>query len=119
MTCLLYFHPFVQKSSNLILTDVRHRHKLNNCKDHHGCYRNKGKYYIFKPIGIETCGSWGPQARSLIYKIGKKIIAVSAENKSCAYLIQRISLAIQIGNASSVFGTLPSTLNLEKVFYLM
>jgi hypothetical protein len=41
------------------------------------------------------------------------------DNKSILYLTQRISLAIQRGNAASVLGTIPLSPDLEEIFYIL
>ena len=56
------------------------------------------------PVGIETYGTYGPQAMKLITKIGKKIQEATGEKQSTFYLKQRISIAIQKGNTVCVRG---------------
>jgi len=82
-------------------------------------YRLLETNFIFIPVSIESSGSWGPQALSFIRKIGRKLIEYTGEPKSCAYLIQRISIAIQRGNAASILGTLPSTNKLDELFSIL
>ena len=67
-------------------------------------------------IGIETLGSWGQEGIKLVKAIGRKIAEVTGEKRSSAFLFQRISMAIQRGNASCVLGTVPHTGGLEEVF---
>ena len=55
-------------------------------------------------VGIETLGAYGPQASKLIKQIGKKIQEATGEKMSTFYLKQRISIAIQKGNAVCVRG---------------
>ena len=38
---------------------------------------------------------------------------------STSYLTQRISLAIQRGNAASILGAIPQTRGLEEIFYIL
>ena len=54
------------------------------------------------PVGIETFGAYGPQAIKLITQIGKKIQEATGEKLSTFYIKQRISMAIQKGNAVCV-----------------
>ena len=68
------------------------------------------------PIGLETFGPWGPEGHKLIKDIGKKLKEVTGEPRSTLYLTQRISMAIQRGNSSSVQGTVPSTEGLDEIF---
>ena len=60
--------------------------------------------FHFVPVGIETYGAYGPQAIKLITEIGKKIQEATGEKLSTFYLKQRISMAIQKGNAVCVRG---------------
>ena len=66
-------------------------------------YSNLSDYH-FVPVGIETFGAYGPQASKLIKQIGKKIQEATGEKMSTFYLKQRISIAIQKGNAVCVRG---------------
>ena len=66
-------------------------------------YSNLSEFH-FVPVGIETFGAYGPQASKLIKQIGKKIQEATGEKLSTFYLKQRISIAIQKGNAVCVRG---------------
>ena len=83
-----------------------------------GLYEELSKDFIFTPIAIETLGSWGQEGHSLIKEIGRKIRDITGEKRSTFYLFQRISIAVQIGNAASVMGTVGSRSKLEEIFYL-
>ena len=67
----------------------------------------------FVPVAIETSGVWGRQALDLINEIGRRIAAVTHEPRSTAFLRQRISVAVQRGNAYCVLGTLQSSRNID------
>ena len=56
------------------------------------------------PVGVETYGAYGPQGIKLVKQIGKKIQDATGEKLSTFYLFQRISIAIQKGNAHCVTG---------------
>ena len=81
-------------------------------------YEKLTKDYIFTPIAIETLGSWGKQGHELVKEIGRKICEVTGERRSSFCLLQRISMAVQRGNAASILGTVSSSSNLEEIFYL-
>ena len=81
-------------------------------------YQELTKDYQFTPIVVETFGSWGKQGQSLIKEIRQKLCDITGDKISTSYLFQRISMAVQRGNASSVLGTVPSSSNLEEIFYL-
>ena len=48
-------------------------------------YSHIGERYIFCPIGMETMGSWGPEARYIIGEIGKKLILNTSHISSCIF----------------------------------
>lgn len=59
----------------------------------------------FVPIGIETSGSWGEEGLNFVKQLGRRIATVTKDPRSGTFLLQRISLAIQRGNAICVLGT--------------
>ena len=67
----------------------------------------------FVPMATETSGVWGRQPLDLINEIGCRIAAVTHEPRSTAFLRQRISVAVQRGNAYCVLGTLQSSRNVD------
>ena len=81
-------------------------------------YSHLEDQFLFTPVGFETLGSWGPEALRLINKIGSLVADQSGEPRATSFLKQRISLAIQIGNAASVFSSLPSSRCMDEVFLL-
>ena len=64
-------------------------------------------------------GAWGAGAAAFVAKLGKKIAERTGELRSSDFLRQRISIEIQRFNAVSVLGTLPSSRELEEIFYLV
>ncbi|KAJ0180061.1 hypothetical protein K1T71_004652 [Dendrolimus kikuchii] len=74
-------------------------------------YASVGSGYIFAAFGVETLGPWGPEAHRLYRDLSKRLIDVSRNQNAGLYFGQRISVAIQRGNAASVLGT---TLCLSK-----
>jgi len=63
---------------------------------------------IFSPVAIETLGTWGPSAIDLCHEIGSRMAAITGDSRSHSFLLQRLALAVQRGNAASVAGTHPS-----------
>jgi len=59
----------------------------------------------FVPVAIETSGVWGSEGLDLIKDIGRRITTVSHDPRSTTFLRQRISMAVQRGNAFCVLGT--------------
>jgi hypothetical protein len=64
--------------------------------------------FLFVPFAVETLGAWGEEAKSFAAQLGRRLNARTQEPRATAFLIQRISLAIQRGNAASILGSLPS-----------
>ncbi|CAG9115462.1 unnamed protein product [Plutella xylostella] len=62
-----------------------------------------GSIYDFRQLGV-----WGTQGRAFIKELGRRLRDRGHGNRSGAYLMQRISLAVQRGNAASVMGTFGS-----------
>ena len=62
----------------------------------------------FVPVAIETSGVWGQQALHLVSDIGRRIAAVTHESRSTMFLRQRLSVAVQRGNACCILGTFRS-----------
>ncbi|CAH2231215.1 jg21227 [Pararge aegeria aegeria] len=70
-------------------------------------YENLDSSFIFVPFGVESLGLWVPEARALFKELSKRVIEPSGDPRAGSYLGQRISLAIQRGNAASILGTVP------------
>jgi len=89
--------------------------------------KKKSKYacllptFDFIPIAVETMGSLGDEACAFMHQLGRRIMSVTGERRATEFLLQRLSVAIQRGNASCVLGTINSAKdcqNLDVVFYL-
>ena len=68
------------------------------------------------PIAVESLGALG--ATFFFKKLGQRIPVATGEPRSSQFLFQRLSVAIQRGNAACVVGTLPGSLGLEDIFYI-
>jgi hypothetical protein len=86
------------------------------------CKRKHSKYssiissnYIFKGLAL---GPWCKETIDFINVIGNRLIAESGDSKSKKFLLERISLAIQRGNAASIRGTFPDSALLSEIFAL-
>ena len=73
--------------------------------------RKKAKYaelattHHFVPLAVETTGVFGSEAQMFFRKLGRRIRDESGEPLAYQYLLQRISVAVQRGNAAAVLGT--------------
>lgn len=81
-------------------------------------YKGLSDQYLFSPVAVETLGPWGPQGLRFIQEIGDKIQEVTGDRRSSSFLFQRISIAVQRGNAASICGTFPSSQALDEVFLI-
>ncbi|XP_048000558.1 uncharacterized protein LOC125237492 [Leguminivora glycinivorella] len=70
-------------------------------------YRGLGHQYHFRAVGVETLGPWGPSAREVFKELSAKLKETTGDQRAGSFLSQRISIAIQRGNAASIFGTMP------------
>ena len=70
-------------------------------------YTSIATYHTFIPIAIETLGPMGPQAKMFLLELGRRLRQQTGEPRSTSYLLQRISMAIQKGNAVAMMGSLP------------
>ena len=65
-------------------------------------YPDLVRRFRFEPIAIETSGVYGPTTRVIVQEIGKRIMQVSGDKRETMWLKQRLSMAIQRGNATSI-----------------
>ena len=56
------------------------------------------------------------EGSKLIQSIGRKVAEATGEKRSTSFIFQRVSMAIQRGNASCVLGTVPRSEGLEEIF---
>ena len=71
-------------------------------------YATLATAHEFVPVAIETMGTSGACGLAFVNEIGRRIANVNGDPRSTAFLKQRLSLAVQHGNAASVLGTLSS-----------
>ena len=82
-------------------------------------YADIRRTHISIPIAIETMGAIGEEGLAFLKELGARIMSVTKERRSFEFLMQRVSVAIQRGNAACILGTLPSTSELDDIFYLV
>ena len=63
--------------------------------------------YIFTPIAVETLGAWDPSALAICAEIGGRIVARTGDPRATSFLMQRMDIAVQRGNAAAVIGSYP------------
>ena len=82
--------------------------RAESLKEENSKYSALAHSHSFVPIAIETSGILGPQSLSFIKDLGNRIRSHSGDKLSFKYLLQRISMAVQRGNAISILDTLGS-----------
>lgn len=78
--------------------DEAERRKHNN-------YIDLKSNYNFTPLAFETFGAVGPETMVFLKKLGKLMKKSTGEPRSLDYLLQRVSIAIQRGNAVCIRDT--------------
>ena len=58
---------------------------------------------------VEILGAWGSCVRSLVRRIGSRVMEQSGDNRATQFLIQKVAIDVQRGNAASVMATIPSS----------
>lgn len=74
--------------------------------------------YHFMPVAIETLGAVGTSALTFFRDIGRRIATVTSEPRSFTFLMQRLSVAIQRGNAVCITGTIKASDKLDELFVI-
>jgi len=62
--------------------------------------------HIFYPFAVETTGRWHDMAIELTQEIGRRITAITEDTRETTFLFQRLSIALQMGNAVSFHNTM-------------
>ena len=69
-------------------------------------YSNLEAIHHFVPIAVETSGVMGADAQSFFREVARRLRAVTNEPQSLQFLIQRVAVAIQRGNAAAILGSI-------------
>ena len=65
-------------------------------------YSHLAPTYLFTPVAMETMGAIGPESRAFLRELGRRVQLESGEANSTTYLLQRLSMAVQWGNAVAI-----------------
>jgi len=68
-------------------------------------YRQLANSHIFVPVAIESAWTWNHQAVELVQELGRRMTAVTEDTREASDLFQRLSVALQRGNAVSFHST--------------
>jgi len=72
---------------------------FNSNNSNNNKYSALQRTHFFQPTAVETLGSMNTAASSFFAKLGRKISAISGDDRDNSYLFQRISVLIQCYNA--------------------
>ena len=64
--------------------------------------------HAFVLLAFETLGAWEAEAAAFVAELGRRMAAVTGDPRETAFLRQRLSVAIQRGNAIACRGSIPS-----------
>ena len=64
--------------------------------------------HIFCPVAVETADTWNGNglAIELVQEIGRRITAITEDARETMFLFQRLSMALQQGNAVAFQNTM-------------
>jgi len=68
-------------------------------------------------VSVESRGALGEEASASFRNLGHRIASVNVEPRSFQFMMQRLSVAVQRGNAACVLGTVPASIGLDALFY--
>ena len=88
----------VAREGGAVAADAEHRKRLK--------YTHLERSHYFVPVAIETIGAHGPEAKLFFRELARRVASVNNEPLSHQFLMQRLAVAIQRGNASAVLGSL-------------
>ena len=72
----------------------------------------------FCAFAVETLCAFGEDALKLVRELGNRLRKITGEARSTSFLIQRVSLAIQRGNAASIMATIPPSKKFDEIYLI-
>jgi len=69
-------------------------------------YSKLASTHIFYPFAIKTDGTWHEMAIELTQEIDRRITTITEDTRETTFLFQRLSVALQRGNAVSFYSTM-------------
>ena len=74
--------------------------------------------YIFTPVALEVQGSLGESSEIFITRLCKMLCRSHDDQRAGSFLKQRMSMALQIGKAACVLGTVSDRDAFEEISYI-
>ena len=78
-------------------------------------YRHLDTTHTFAPVSVEAIGAFGQETLYFLKEVDCHLRTLSGEAQSHQHLIQRLSIAIQRGNALSIRGSLCSLSDIDDI----
>ena len=79
--------------------------------------RKRAKYINLDPSLTSnqwrTSGGFGPDTFPILKELGRRISRVTEKTRSFPFLVQRLAVAVQMGNSACVMGTLGNNSNMR------
>jgi len=70
------------------------------------------------PAAIDSLGALGEEASDFFRNLGHRITSATTEPRPFQCLMQRLSIAVQRGNAACELGTVPASIGLDEPFHI-
>ena len=99
--------PDTLAKSHLSSTSVNPGAAANSAADAKRVKYSALASHLFIPIAVETLGAWDSEGMRFIGELGRRLTLKSGEQRETTFLFQRLSVAIQRGNAISCMGSMP------------
>ena len=74
--------------------------------------------YIFQPVALEVQGSLAESSEIFITRLCNMLSLSHDDQRAGRFLKQLISMALQIGNAACVLGTVSNRDAFEEIYYI-
>ena len=74
--------------------------------------------YFFQPVALEEQSSLGESSEIFITRLCEMLCRAHDDQRVGNFLKQRISIALQIGNAACVLGTVSDRDAFEEIYYI-
>ncbi|XP_055345959.1 uncharacterized protein LOC129593591 [Paramacrobiotus metropolitanus] len=106
--------------SNVVSSSIKAGEAARKAEDEK---RRKYEYmaheYEFAPLAFETFGVSSPACMKFLRELGARLKNATGERRSFEFLLQRLSIEIQRGNALSVTSTVPRSDGLNAVYFVL
>ena len=90
--------PIASSESRAVAAEAERRKVLK--------YAQLSKSYLFIPLAFETLGAIGSESLVFLKELGHRLHKATGDPQSFQFLLQRLSVAIQRGNAAAVLGSI-------------